>query len=132
MSLFSNVPIVENDSNPTTDLFMQIHIIKIDELNMMSMSATLMLEMTLTWRDSRLTFAHLAKNKTTLIPTEVETKLWLPTNDIYHDNAIVGQIMEDNHRSLSILGAKLRQPVNIGKDRETVLYKGSDNIIQEK
>ena len=110
----------------------RVHIRSIDALDMMAMSATLTLEINLTWRDSRLTFAQLVKNKTTLIPTTLENQLWLPINDMYQVNAIVGKITKDNDRHLSIISSKFPQPVDIGRDREDVLYKGADNILQVK
>ena len=97
---------------------------------MMEMSATLTLKIILKWRDSRLSCAHLARHKKSLIPDELAERLWLPIKDLHHVNAIVGRFKKGNEGVLSVLGSNLSELVDIGRDREDILYKGSDNILE--
>ena len=113
------------DSNPV-NLTTQVTILNVDKIDALHMQIGLTFEALIKWHDDRLSFENIELNRKNLLPTEIANKLWLPCENIIHDNAILGKIIEDKHRDVGVTIATTERPVDIQQSIENYLYKGSE------
>ena len=107
----------------------QINIISIDDIDSLNMKIVVTFEMQLKWNDARLNFENL--DTTTINPMSEETAktIWMPSEHIIHDNAILGKIIEDPHRELGIENQTVAMPGDITKSIENYVHPGSKTQI---
>ena len=113
------------DHNPV-NLTTQVTVLNVDIIDSLHMQIGITFEAHVKWNDDRLNFENIEPNGKNLLPTEIANKLWLPCENIIHDNAILGKIIEDKHRDVGVTIATTERPVDITKSIENYLYKGSD------
>ena len=102
-----------------------INIISIDIIDTIHMQIGITFEMQIQWSDARLTFENLDVNGANLIPAEKAKNIWLPSEYIIHDNALLGNIIPDNRRELEIKNVTPASAGNIMKSIENFVHLGS-------
>ena len=63
----------------------------------------LTMEIKMRWKDSRVMFANLNKNQKNPVQEEVIDKLWLPLDNIIHENAVIGKVYSDKIRRVFVI-----------------------------
>ena len=91
-------------TNPITPLEIrtQIKVINFDTIDTVNMKLTLTMEMRMEWYDNRLTFLNPTIDQDNRVPNKVVRQLWIPLNDLTHENAIIGEIKNANRRMVQI------------------------------
>ena len=113
----------------TVPMITQLRVVSVDEVDTIHMAIGLTIDIKVTWKDDRLTFTNLDRNRKTFVPLEISNKLWLPLENIVHENAIIGTIIPDSQSEVSIQAITLPMPVDITQSYEDLLYAGSKNSI---
>ena len=81
------------------------------------------------WSDARLSFQNLDTESENLISQEAASTLWLPSDNIQHDNAILGEIVMDSHKKVGVTNLTIAMAGNIMDSLENYVYKGSQSQI---
>ena len=133
-----SIPSVYDNAEPPDftmlDSGMEIHIdtriIKINSIDTINMMVQLTLEVRLTWHDRRLLFFNPQLDNDNIISHDfgLLKKVWNPMRDIYHQNAIVGEIIYDWHE-IKIL-PHVQEPLDTSRAVENVIFDGSYNPLQ--
>jgi hypothetical protein len=115
-------------------IFTEIEILNIDFINTVSMSVGLTVEIHLTWRDPRLVYKNIldGKEKFDVLKVFAErevNKIWLPMPRVIHENAVIGQVVEDNIFYVKIVGKSNPSEMDITESVETLQYPGSENDL---
>ena len=119
-------PVKFGTGNDPLNLTTQATILNVDIVDSLHMQVGITFEVTIKWNDDRVNFENIEMNRKNLLPTEMSNKLWLPCENIIHDNAILGTIIEDKHRDVGVTIATTETPVDIQQSIENYLYKGSE------
>ena len=119
-------PVKYDEINNPVHLLTQINIINVDIVDALHMQIGITFEAQIKWNDDRLNFRNIDPTGKNLLSRETSGKLWLPCENIIHDNAILGQIIEDKHRDVGVTTLTKDRPVNIMHSIENYLYKGSE------
>ena len=118
-----------DEKNSPVNLSTQVNIISIDDIDPLHMQVGITFETQHKWSDSRLNFENLDVKGVNPISAETAEKLWLPSDFIIHDNAILGKIVEDSHRELGIENLTTAMPGNIMKSIENYVHLGSNTRL---
>ena len=122
-------PDLRSDEEEVLHLYIQITVVSIDFIDTMNMVVELTIKLRMKWLDKRLSFCNAMFNKSNAIPEETTKKLWLPLDNIIHENAIIGEIIEDGIKDVSF-ESKIAEPMDVGRTNEDLFYSGSNNILQ--
>ena len=82
----------------------------------------LTVEIKMSWNDSRLTFANLNPNKKNPVPEEIVEQLWLPLDNVVHENAVIGKIHMDDIRKVFVVPISKPILLNGFEEYEELLY----------
>ena len=104
-------------------------IISIDSIDTLNMIITITLELRLKWYDRRLVFSNPISGKENLISNEKADKLWSPLRDMIHDNAIIGEIILNQHYQMTIL-PHIPENLDPAMPVENRLFNGSFNPLR--
>jgi len=128
----SRPPPVWNKVNGNNDV--QIHtkvvILSIDDIDTIKMRMGLTLNIYMRWYDTRLSFANplILSNKTNMIPEETASQIWLPLEQVIHENAIIGEINIDDRMEVAFLSTTA-EIMDVSRTEEDVIYKGKENQL---
>ena len=119
------------EANP---VFTQIKILNIDFINTVSMSAGLTIDIQMIWRDHKLVFEDISDKKENVDSFKVIAKrelgnIWLPMTEIIHENAVIGEVVEDKLFHVKIIASSMPEEINLEEDVEALLYQGSKNDL---
>ena len=78
------------------------------------------------WSDGRLDFHNLDSNGYNLISAAATSNLWLPSENIIHENAILGQIITDSQRIIGVTNLTSAMPIDTTSSIENYKFKGSN------
>ena len=89
-----------NEENKASPLTTYIEILKVDEIDTMSMTIKLLIEISIKWSVRNIEFADIQNTQGDhaafkRIPRAQSAKLWLPLHHIIHENAVIGDIKKD-------------------------------------
>ena len=119
-------PVNYSEEEHPVNLKTQVIIINVDKVDALNMAIGITFEVQIKWKDSRLNYENIKPHDKNLLSLEAANKLWLPCENIIHDNAILGQIIEDKHRSVGVTSLTNQKPVDIKQSIENYLYTGSE------
>ena len=123
-------PVKYNKNNiEPVHLLTQISIINVDIVDTLNMFVGITFDVQLKWNDDRLSFENIDPYGKNLLSIEAANKLWLPCENIIHDNAILGQIIEDKNREIGVTPLTQERPVDIKSSVENYIYKGSETQL---
>ena len=111
-------------------VFTQIKIIDFNIIDTSKMLVELTVEIIMTWKDTRLMFANLKPGKKNPISDQVVEQLWLPLDNIIHENAIIGKIYSDGMRKVNIIKTSNPAPLTGFEIYEEHMYEGSENELE--
>jgi hypothetical protein len=99
-----------------------------------AMSVGLTVDIHLTWRDPKLVYTNIldGKEKSNVLKVIAErevNKIWLPMPRVIHENAVIGQVVEDNIFYVKIVGKSNPSEMDITESVETLQYPGSENDL---
>ena len=119
----------ESNASPLTTF---IKILKVDEIDTMSMSIKLSIEISIKWSDHNIEFADIQNTKGDYaafkrIPRAQSAKLWLPLDHVIHDNAVIGDIKEDSSPGVQAF-ARGNGIVNSQDAKESLIFPGRGEI----
>ena len=120
-----------SSSNESLDVNIQIVIKNLNEINTEKMMIDSSLQVTMEWKDSRLSFRNLPpRGSQKLIHSQISNNLWLPLDHIIYDNAIVGELDIARNIQVSLTTNYEPPPIGIYQHREEFIYNGSHTSIQ--
>ena len=123
-------PLAFSDSSEAPSMLKtQINIISIDDIDSLNMLIVVTFEMQLKWTDARLNFENLDTSAVNPMSEETARNIWMPSEHIIHDNAILGKIIEDPHREIGIENQTVAMPGDIMKSIENFVHLGSKTQI---
>ena len=108
-------------------LMTHVEIISVDIIDTTKMLIGITFKVCIKWSDGRLNFLNLDTDSKNLISQETTSKLWLPSDNIQHDNAILGEIIMDGHKKVGVKNLTTAMPVNKLDSLENYIYKGSQS-----
>ena len=106
-------------------LITRVSIMTVDVIDTLKMLIGITFEIQIKWKDIRLNFENLSPNEKNLIPEKISNVLWLPCENIIHDNAILGEIVQDRHRVVGVLNLTESMPVLTTDSIENYVYNGT-------
>ena len=106
-------------------LITSVNIITVDIIDTLKMLIGITFEIAIKWKDDRLFFENLDTDGANLISTETANKLWLPSDNIVHDNAILGDIVIDNRKNVGVRNLTDAIPASITNSIENSNFYGS-------
>ena len=123
-----------HDKNQPNEIYTQVKVINIDEVNTITMTVGLTIDIFFKWRDHRINYSSLRsykdeKNAVKIVPNEEKPNVWTPLPELVHDNAIIGQIKEVDFYHLEIDVENGALPVDPKYPRETLIYSGANNTL---
>ena len=118
-------PVLHEEGNEVVYLVTQFNVLTVDIIDTLKMLIGITFEIRIYWNDNRLSYENLDAKGNNLISEEVANKLWLPSDNIIHDNAILGEILKDNHRDVGVNNLTAPEPMTIVNSMENYIYKGS-------
>ena len=121
-------PAINSFDVNTIDIDTQISIISINEIDTLNMFVELTIQLNMKWFDQRLNFKNLMINQENLVPLDIAEKLWLPTENIVHENAIIGKI-EYGARQISVIPSSA-EDMDPGKTEENRIFTGANNPLK--
>ena len=116
------------------DIYRQVNIINVDNIDTVNMVVGLTVELVLKWRDHKIEYENIQKYKNEKgtiksIPSKEKDKIWVPLPELVHDNAIIGETKVVDFFKLGVEVQNDPLPMNSGSPRETLIYPGKDNIL---
>lgn len=108
----------------------QINILHVDMIDTVTMLAGITIELKMKWNDSRLVFANLDRNKKYPVSPEIVDQLWLPLDNVVHENAVIGKIHRADIRRVFVFPTS--DPIRLkGYEKyEEFLYDGAENSME--
>ena len=103
------------------------HIHLIDTENMM-IGATIQVK--LRWKDVRLSYKNLDTSRTKTVPPNILNSIWSPMENLWFDNAVIGNKYIENDKRFSISAHSLPLPIDIFVDREESVYDGKSTEME--
>ena len=123
-------PLAQSDTGDALSMLKtQINIISIDDIDSLNMQIVVTFELQLKWNDARLNFENLDTTAVNPMSEETARNIWMPSEHIIHDNAILGKIIEDPHRELGIENQTAAMPGDIMNSIENFVHLGSKTQI---
>ena len=127
-------PELDDEINQPNNIYAQIKVINVDEVNTVTMTIGLTIELFFSWRDHRINYANLQDFKDEidafkLVPAEEKIQVWTPLPRLVHDNAIIGEIKEVDFYQLGIQVENNALPLSSEYSRENLIYHGAENTL---
>ena len=102
---------------------------QIDHIDTAHMMVSLTLNLSFKWNDQRLKFNNLLKGHQNVLSFEASDQIWLPTNDLVIENAVVGQITRE--RQVARAHPQISEDTDAFLPYEDIVYNGSENVLSE-
>lgn len=103
--------------------------VEIAEINYLKSIINVRFWLSLTWRDTRVTFKHLDYNNETLLSNEDVKKLWMPYLT-FESTPKISRTVEDQFLVVNVIGTNPRSEKDLTKLHDEVqVYYGSDVLI---
>ena len=118
-------------SNKSLELKTKVIIEEINVIDTKDMMMEVTVRMMIRWVDSRLKLKNVQPRSKILIPSKTIDELWLPFDNIVHDNAMIGKIQsnkEDRQVSFSSMTPPL--PVDIEDAFENRIFNSHENVLE--
>ena len=125
----ANAPEPNPKSNPL-EIIIQASVMNIDSIDTVNMIVTLTLEIHIKWRDERLTFSNPIIDKDNIIPIKTAHELWTPLRDLFHENAIIGEIQYETNNNVIKIKPTVPEDIDASHATENRLFNGSYNSLQ--
>ena len=127
-------PELGDDVEKPNDIYTQVRVINVDSINTVTMVVELTIELTLKWRDHDINYENVKNSKEEgntfkIIPIHEKDKIWLPFQELVHDNAIIGETKSVIFYQLGVEVENDPEPGDTGEPRETLIYRGKDNML---
>ena len=117
--------ILENETLPVT---LNIEIKGIDKINTIEMTLSVIMKLTLKWRDRRLEFLNLRQNfYQNSINPKLRSQLWIP--EIGLANAKTGQLEKDEYSALLVSRESQANKFSASEALENEVYPGHSNSL---
>ena len=123
----ANAPGPGKDGN-SLEIRTKVNVESIDLIDTVNMMLALTMKINLQWTDGRLMFSNLILNRSNMIPNEKRGLIWVPMNDVTHENAIIGEIKADKNSKMSVY-ANVEEPLGVGIPVENRLFNGTYNPL---
>lgn len=132
-----DVPISYNKDNPPKakdpnspmEIHTQVTIMNIDIIDTVNMMVGITIEISMKWYDERLTFLNPNMNRDSIVSAKAGQLMWLPLDNLIHENAIIGKVDDDKHKRIR-LHTKVEEDVDLDLPIENRLFKGSHNLLE--
>ena len=118
-------PVSFKEPRGTISLLTHVEIVSVDTIDTTKMLIGITFKIGIKWIDGRLRFQNLDSNGRNLISKEATLKLWLPSDNIHHDNAILGEIVMDDKRKVGVTNLTVAMPGDTMNSVENYIYEGS-------
>ena len=112
------------------EIFTQITILNVDMIDTVTMLVGITSEIKMKWNDNRLRFANLNRNKKNPVSEEIVEQLWLPLDNIIHENAVIGKVHPDDIRRIFVLPNTEPMLLEGYEAYEELLYSGAENSME--
>ena len=119
----------KNNGTPI-GLLINVNIISIDLIDTVKMCVGITFDTKIKWTDGRLNFENMDQKGKNLISVKSEVNFWIPSDNIIHYNAVIGEIIEDKdnrvvHVTNLTAGIRYRTTESI----ENYLYPGENTKL---
>ena len=118
-------PMVSDETDQPVFMSTRVDIYSIDLINTLEMLIGITFHLSVKWSDSRLDFLNLDSRGYNLISIEASNKLWLPCENIRHDNAMLGEIIADPQRNVGVTNLTAAMAGETTDSIENYKYEGS-------
>ena len=119
-------PFIAEESHKPVPLSTRVDIYSIDMINTLEMMIGITFLLNFKWSDGRLDFHNLDSNGYNLISAAATSNLWLPSENIIHENAILGQIITDSQRIIGVTNLTTAMRSDTTSSIENYKFKGSN------
>ena len=109
-----------NEDGPV-NLTIKVNILSVDSVDEINMQIGITFDLQIEWSDDRLTFINMDTKRKTKVSVESAEHLWLPSENIIHENAVVGEVIENNHRVIRV--ENLTEGIGITTTESVESYK---------
>ena len=113
----------------STNIETHATILKISSIDTINMMVVVTLILRMKWFDERLLFLNPRLDKDNLISTKEARLLWTPLQDLLHSNAILGDVVYDEHSVIKIT-PNIPEVVAPEESIENLVYNGSFNALE--
>ena len=132
-----SVPVSYKKDNPpkpkipraSLKIHTQVTIINIDSIDTVNMIVGLTIKIRMKWYDERLTFRNPSMNQDNILSAETGRQLWLPLDNLIHENAIIGEVKYDNQKEI-MLHPGMPEGVNFALPIENRIFNGSNSLLE--
>ena len=114
--------------NTSLDIHTQMTIINIDYINTFDMMVGLTIKIRMKWYDGRLTYWNPSVNEVNIISTDVGRQIWLPLDNLVHDNAVIGEVKYDNQKRI-LLHPGTPADADVALPIENRIFSGSNSML---
>ena len=130
----SSPPELKRGLKEANPIITQINILNVDSVDTIAMRVGLTIEIHFKWRDRKIIFENILDGKEkfdvakVIAKREVE-KIWLPMQEVIHDNAVIGEVIEDKVFYVKVVGKSNPEQPTLEESVESLLYDGSLNDL---
>lgn len=126
---YNKIQAPKNEETPLK-IVTQITILNVDMIDTVTMLVGITLEIKMKWNDNRLTFANLNRDRKNPVSEEIVQKLWLPLDNIIHENAVIGKVHPDDIRRIFVVPNTDPMLLEGYETYEELLYSGAENSLE--
>ena len=123
-----NNPPDQKIPNTALDIRTQITIMKIDYISTIDMMVGLTLKIRMKWHDGRLTFWNPNTNHDNVLSNDAGLQLWLPLDNLIHNNAVIGEVKYDNQKKI-LLHPGIPSGADVGMPIENRIFSGANSML---
>jgi hypothetical protein len=114
--------------NTDLQLFISLDVSNVDSVDTINMIVTLTIQICIKWHDGRLRFFNAIRDLDNVVDDAKAKLMWLPLNHLIIENAILGDIVYDEHRKVQV-HPNISQPNGPQLAYENRVYNGSYNLL---
>ena len=120
----------EKSNGQPIRLFINVNILSIDLIDTVEMCVGITFDTEIKWTDDRLHFENIDHTGKNLISVKSAERFWIPSDNIIHDNAVVGAIIEDTaHRVIRVTNLTEGVSQRTTESVENYLYLGKNTQL---
>ena len=128
LSYRKNYPPKPLDEKKSLKLLISLQVFNVDSVDTINMVVTLTVQICIKWHDRRLRFFNAFESLDNVVDYEKTKEMWIPTNHLIIDNAIIGDIQYDERTTVQI-HPNISQHIGPNLAYENRVYDGSHSLL---
>jgi hypothetical protein len=113
-----------------SNLHTNVEVINIDFINTIDMKVGITAGINIKWRDGRLEYFNPVMSHANVVPAGKIKDIWLPSQHLIIENAILGQIEYDNHQHVTLHPKKSCDCIKLDLSRENRVFNGFNGLLE--